>query len=193
MLKVDNRKAKCNWAIKYERGSPLQQNKQKKGKLSIVVLTVTIKVMQILDFTILICYYFNILTYKPNSNLLFCLGKVREIDIWLKVATLWAVLVSVSVGGIWRVWLLLCTASLYRVISLYPLLGQTWRLANYIIMRDRKRANTTSSWCIATAHETVTEREYEGLYGGKCEREVLLLIQAWLAVIVMQWECNSIS
>lgn len=33
---------------------------------------------------------------------------------------------------------MLCTASLYRVISLYPLLGQTWRLANYIIMRERE-------------------------------------------------------
>lgn len=36
-------------------------------------------------------------------------------------------------------WSALCAASLYRVISLYPLLGQTWRLASYIIMRERER------------------------------------------------------
>lgn len=94
---------------------------------------------------------------------------------------------------------MLCTASLYRVISLYPLLGQTWRLANYIIMRERDTHMRSrrdwreglhhillmhGHWHWGVMHEpqkekeslekysepkTVTEREHEGLYGGKCE------------------------
>jgi len=86
----------------------------------------------------------------------------------------------------------LCTAGLYRVISLYPLLGQTWRLASYIIMRERERETcgagewdrkrleggstphpSTDAWplavvCVCVMHEpqreqkTMTEREHEG-------------------------------
>lgn len=74
---------------------------------------------------------------------------------------------------------MLCTASLYPVISMYPLLGQTWRLANYIIMREREKCGAGESpphptdalplalGCDARATESIksrrlTERDHEG-------------------------------